>query len=307
MGRIAYVGSRGNHLTTAIDENPATYTPGSTLSTDQRRAYPGFSDIYQDNQAGNSWYHSAQFSLLKPMSHGITISANYTWSRSTDDLPYASDATTMGATDWFTLPVTDPDFTRLDRGPSDFNHNQVFVTSYVWQLPAMTKMNVIPRTILGSWEASGIVSAQSGGPLTLFAGQDDSKTGIGLDHAQQISSQAYTKGTCGTASPCIHWLNAAAFTLPAAGQFGNVSKGQFIGPGFFNWDMGVFKNFPIKDKMSIQFRSEFFNTFNHTNFATDNTGSRAKSPVQTVASAGFGNILAANDPRIIQLGLKVMF
>ena len=71
--------------------------------------------------------------------------------------------------------------------------------------------------------------------------------------------------------------------------------------------MGIFKNFPIRDAFGIQFRGELFNAFNHTNFATPNTGALGQNPVTTVSSAGFGNILAAGDPRIIQLALKVTF
>jgi hypothetical protein len=71
--------------------------------------------------------------------------------------------------------------------------------------------------------------------------------------------------------------------------------------------MGIFKNVPVSERLAVQFRGEIFNTFNHTNLSTDSTGSRSKSPIQTVTGAGFGNILAANDPRIIQLALKVVF
>jgi len=307
LGRFAYVGSRGQHMTVTIDQNPAVYIPGSVLTTDQRRSYKGFSNIYQISQSGNSWYHSAQFSLSKPLSHGVTILANYTWSKSTDDLPYNTDAATFGTSGYYTLPLTTPDFRRLDRGPSDFNHMHVFITSYVWQTPALKTTNTFVRQTVGNWEVSGIVTAESGAPLTLYAGQDRSQTGIGSDRAQQISSDVYRKGTCGTPTPCLHWLNQSAFAVPAIGQFGNVGKGQFTGPGFFNWDMGVFKRFPVTERVSLQFRSEFFNTFNHANFSTDNTGSRAKSPIQSVSGAGFGNILAANDPRIIQMALKVVF
>jgi hypothetical protein len=71
--------------------------------------------------------------------------------------------------------------------------------------------------------------------------------------------------------------------------------------------MGVFKNFPIREKLAIQFRGELFNTFNHTNLMTTDMGVSSSNPVTTVTGAGFGNILAANDPRIIQLALKVVF
>jgi hypothetical protein len=237
----------------------------------------------------------------------VTILANYTWSKSNDDLPYDTDAATFGTSGWYTLPLTTPDFRRFDRGPSDYNHTNVFVTSYVWQTPALQSLNSLERHVLGSWEFSGIVTAESGGPLTLYAGQDRSQTGIGSDRAQQISPNAYQKGNCGTATPCRHWLNSAAFAIPAIGQYGNVGKGQFTGPGFWNWDMGLFKNFPLTERFTLQFRSEFFNTFNHPNFATDANGTNAKTPVQTVSGAGFGNILAANNPRIMQFALKVIF
>ncbi len=308
LSRIAYVGSRGNHMTVTIDQNPAVYMPGSTLTTNQRRSFQNFSNIYQISQSGNSWYHSAQFSLLKPFSHGFTVTANYTWSKSTDNLPYDTDAATFGTSGYYTLPLNFPDFRRFQRGPSDFDKRNVFVTSYVWQAPDFTTLNPFVRNVIGKWELSGIVSAQSGRPLTIFAGQDESQTGIGEDMAQKGNGPAYKRGNCGSAtSSCINWLNASIFSLPPVGTFGNVGKGQFSGPGFFNWDMGIFRNFPVKERLTVQFRGEFFNTFNHTNFSTDNTGSNAQAPVQTVSSAGFGNILAANDPRIIQLALKVIF
>ncbi len=305
--RIAYVGSRANHMTTAYDLNPAVYMPGSTLTTNQRRPYKNFSNIYMNSQSGNSWYHSGQFSLQRPFTHGFTISANYTWSKSTDTLPFNTDAATYATSGFYTLPYNFPDFRRYDRGPSDYDHTNVFVTSYVWQAPAFSSMNTFVRHVIGSWELSGIVSAQSGLPLTLYAGQDESQTGIGSDRARQVSSQVYRKGVCATTTPCIQWLNPAAFTLPAIGTFGNVGKGAFRGPGFFNWDMGVFKNFPVGDKLSIQFRGELFNSFNHTNLMVTDAGTSTQNPVTTVSGAGFGNILAANDPRIIQLALKAVF
>jgi hypothetical protein len=330
LGRIAYVGSRGQYMTVTIDQNPAVYIPfqtGSTtsactLTTDQRRRYNNqsstctnsappattFSNIYQQSNSGNSWYHSGQLSLSKPLAHGLTVLVNYTYSKSTDSLPYNTDAATFGTSGYYTLLLTAPNFRRYDEGLSDFNHKHVFITSYVWQAPKFENLNAVARQIVGSWEFSGIFTAQSGAPLNLTAGTDQSKTGIGSDRAQWSGSQAYASGSCGTTTPCKLWLNRTAFSVPAAGTYGNVGKGQFIGPGFWNWDMGIFKKFPVTERIAIQFRGELFNTFNHTNFATDNTGSRAKSPVQANPSSTlFGQIQAANDPRIIQLALKVVF
>jgi hypothetical protein len=154
------------------------------------------------------------------------------------------------------------------------------------------------RVAAGGWEVSGVIGAQSGGPLTIYAGKDQSLTGSGKDRAQVVNQQVYQSGACANTSPCINFLDPNAFALPATGQFGNAGKGAFTGPGFFNWDLGLFKNFPVKERWRLQFRGEFFNVPNHTRF---------QNPVTTVTGAGFGHILSANDPRIVQLALKILF
>ena len=107
----------------------------------------------------------------------------------------------------------------------------------------------------------------------------------------------------------MSWLNPAAFGQPAAGTVGNVGKGALTGPGFFDWDMGLFKNIPITERWRAQFRAEFFNTFNHSNFTYVGSPPSGASnyPVLSVSSSTFGTITSASDPRIIQLALKVFF
>jgi hypothetical protein len=336
LSRVAYVGSRGQHMTVTLEQNPAVYIPfqtGSTtsactLSTDQRRIYndPGttctnsappatlFSNIYTQNNSGNSWYHSAQFSLTRPLSHGLTILASYTWSKSTDSLPFNTDAATFGTSGYYVLPITTPNFRRFDQGLSDYNHANVFVTSYVLQTPKLQNMNGLTRRVLGNWETSGVFTGESGAPLNVTAGVDQSKTGIGADRAQWSGASPYQKGACsGTTAPCRQWLNRSAFSLPPAGTPGNVGKGQFIGPGFWNWDMSAVKNFPFTERFGMQFRAEFFNTFNHTNFSYNaagvtSGGTTAASVTQANPSlASFGEILGAADPRILQFAVKFSF
>ena len=91
-----------------------------------------------------------------------------------------------------------------------------------------------------------------------------------------ISTQTSKSGPCANTAPCVSFLDPAAFVLPAIGQFGNVGKGVFTGPGVFNWDLGAFKNFPVTERWRFQFRGELFNAFNHTNFL---------NPVTTVSGA----------------------
>ncbi len=336
MSRIAYVGSRGQHMTTTLEQNPAQYiqyqtgstTSACSLSTDQRRLYndPGatctnsappatpFTNIYTQSNSGNSWYHSAQFSLTKPLSHGLTVLANYTWSKSTDSLPFGTDAATFATAGYYVLPITAPNFRRFDEGLSDYNHANVFVTSYVWQTPKLQKSNGLTHSLLGNWETSGIFTGESGAPLNVTAGVDQSKTGIGADRAQWSGALPYQKGACtGTTAACRQWLNRSAFSLPAVGTPGNVGKGQFIGPGFWDWDMSAVKNIPFNERIGMQFRAEFFNTFNHTNFSYNaagvtSGGTTAGSVTQANPSlASFGEILGAADPRILQFALKFSF
>jgi hypothetical protein len=94
------------------------------------------------------------------------------------------------------------------------------------------------------------------------------------------------------------WFNRAAFAFPAAGQFGNSARNNVRGPGLWNVTAGVFRNFPIGERVRLQFRSEFFNLLNHTNL---------NNPVNNMNNAAFGRILNAGDPRVIQFALKLSY
>src|SRR5258708_14449445 len=114
--------------------------------------------------------------------------------------------------------------------------------------------------MFGSWELTGIVSAQSGGPLTLQAGRDAALTGLGTDRAQYLGGDAYGSGACKNIAPCVSYLNTPSFGVPAAGNFGNAGKGLLSGPNFVNWDFGVFKNIPVsRAQLRLRFQSEFSN------------------------------------------------
>jgi hypothetical protein len=303
MGRIAYVGSHSSHLTEMIELNPAVYTPGSTLSTDARRIFQKFQFISEASQAGNANYNSLQTSAEKRLSHGLTLTANYTWSKSLDNLPV--DASPGGPADGnsFAYPWYFQNADLLDRGPSDFDHTHRFVATYVWQAPVLAKSNFLLRTAAGGWQFTGLFQAQSGPPLTIMAGKDQSQTGLTRDRAV-ITGAPYGPGACGNVAPCVDYLNPNSFALPAIGQFGNVGKGLLRAPGLTVWDAGIFKNFGIRERTHVQFRAEFFNVLNHANFTgpAGNDSTRA-----TVSAGGFGSIRSAADPRIGQLALKLIF
>ena len=307
LGRLAYVGSHTSHLSLAEDLNPAVYIPGSSLSEDQRVIFgPGLlSNIELLDESGNGNYNSLQLTLQKRLAQGFSILANYTWQKSLDNVAPSSGGGGAGATGGAggePLPWYIPGNNQLDYGASDFNRQNVFVVSYLWDIPKPRTNNKFVTGVLGNWELTGILTAETGLPFSVFAGKDISQTGLNADRAVYRGGDPYGNNTCHNA-PCVSWLNPAAFTLPAAGTVGNVGKAALLDPGLFNWDMGIFKNIRVTERWFVQLRGEFFNTLNHSNF----TNSGNNYPNRSVNSGGFGTITSAYDPRIIQLALKVTF
>jgi len=297
--RAAYVGSRSTHSNVNVNMNPSVYIPGSTLSTDARRIYQGFGAIRLASSSGNSWYNGLQLTAQKRLSRGFSVLANYTFSKSIDDSSaISSDFVTPAVGPDYVLPQTMQDYKRFDRGPTDSDYRHVLSVSFVWALPALANANKVVRGAAGGWELNGIVSAQGGRPFTVRSGLDRSLSGVGQDRAVLLSQDIYRSGACGNVAPCVNFLNAAAFGQPDLGTFGTLGKGVFRGPGSSSLDLTMSKNFQIGERVRLQFRGEFFNAFNHTRF---------NNPGNTLSAAGFGTIRSAQDPRIMQLALKINF
>ena len=238
LGRIAYVGSHSSHLSLSEDLNPSRYIPGSSLSEDQRVIFPSYGNIELIDESGNAIYNSLQLTLQKRFAHGVSVLANYTYQKSLDTVPPSSGGTGAGATGgtggeplpWFT-----PGNKQLDYGTSDFNRQHVFVVSYLWDIPKPATGNKFLTALVGNWELSGIVTAETGLPFTVFAGKDISQTGLNVDRGVYLGGDPLGNAACHSA-PCVNWLNPAAFGLPAAGTVGNVGKDPLGGPGMFNWE-----------------------------------------------------------------------
>jgi Carboxypeptidase regulatory-like domain len=317
--RLAYVGSRGLHIRRDEQLNPVIYDAGApgpygnpALPSNSRRTYmPNLTSIGEETETGASIFHSLQATLEKKLSRTFTVLANYTWSKSLDDIPQEQTLQANGSGD-FSMPIYEPNYNRFEYGPSTFDHTHNFVASYVWQLPSINHLPWYVSGPFGGWQWSGIVSAQTGDAFTAFAGTDQSLTD-GNDRAV-VSGNPHGGNACagvsGTAA-CKNWLNPASFSLPLPAsttpaaiyaaypyRFGNAAKGSLRGPGNFNWDMGLHKDFALHESWTLQFRAEFFNAFNHPNLSDPDT---------TLSGAGFGSITAAGNPRIGQMALKLNF
>src|SRR5579864_1427444 len=317
LARVAYVGSRSNHLTETLNLDPAPFSPigkKGTLRLNAIAAAEGlpnnlFAQVQQDMQDINSNYHSLQASVEKRMSHGLTIQGSYTYSKSLDDLPAGAGVT--GFDTFSPRPWDDPFRHPFDYGASDFDHTQRFVASYVWSLPTIPHANGVLRTAVGGWQLGGVVSAQTGRPFTILEGKELSGTGLGQDRGILIAGiNPYAPGACShakiTNKACVDWINPAAFAPQSAGlgSYGNVGKNSFRLPGAYTWDMNASKDFFFTERWRLQFRAEFFNVFNRANFMDDTV---SLSNFQNATASSFGAIQQASDPRIGQLALKLFF
>jgi hypothetical protein len=287
--RIGYVASKGTHLAYNTDINAPLPSPDATADNeDARRPYQQFEQITQDSSNGNSSYNSLQVELDKRFSHGVTLTANYTWSKSIDEVSYQTDLCGIN--------IIDPYNIRAYRGVSDFNVPHRFVLNYLWQLPSPRQG--ISKAVLGGWQTSAIVTVQSGFPVNITSGGDYSYSlpEIGNDQAELLSPWHYTQGS--TADKLAQWFTTSSFGPPAPNSFGNVGRNILIGPGTFNIDFAAHKLFTISERTNLQFRAEFFNFLNHPQF---------NYPDPVLADSTFGQITTARDPRVVQGALKLVF
>ncbi len=313
--RIAYVGSQSEHQSNPLDINPL-YNQGPNVgkpvyySPINQRNYQNPVSKAQTSMAlvdtgGNASYHSLQASLQKRVTDGLTAFVNYTWSKATDNNTFGSNegGTVPGSS--YVLPVYEQNYKRLDSGPSDYDHRNVLTISYVWVTPKMKDGNAVVRYLANGWQTNGIFSYRSGDPLTVTGVANNSGTNLGRDRAVWNGQNPYGGSACNPNAVCKNWLNSMSFSAnPRYTQnlelsYGNIRKGSFVGPQFASWDISVMRSFPIREAAQFQFKAEFFNVLNHTNFG---------DPQQSRTNGAFGTITSTSgDPRIGQMSLKFLF
>ena len=193
------------------------------------------------------------------------------------------------------MNVINPYNYRAYRAVSDYNVPHRFVLNYVWDLPSPKSGGAL-QFIFGGWQSSGIWNWQSGFPLSIYSGEDNSGSFVGSDLADQLSSPSLTSGSRG--QKIDKWFSTESFTINAPGTFGTSGRNILTGPGTFNIDLSLIKRFRISERLTLQYRLELFNAFNHTPL---------NNPDTTVSSESFGQITSARDPRIIQMALRLVF
>jgi hypothetical protein len=313
---VGYVGTKGTHLLGDVELDQPTLatrlaSPGDDVNA--IRPYPGYGAITDRIPIFTSNYNSLQASLNRHFSKGVTVQIGYTWSRLLTTSPEDRSLATYNT---YNL--------KQSYGPSTLNTPQMFVASYVYDLPFYRNQNGFVGKALGGWEISGITTIQTGQSLSITQGSDPfgavsvptsvgdcviSATvtscplypgGLGMTRpgstvqvrADQILSNASGPKTA------AHFFNTAAFT-DAVGHFGTSPVGAIYGPGLQVWDISLIKNTKIAERLNMQLRLETFNAFNHGNPMTIDTN--------VDDGASFGTVNGWHDPRNVQIGAKFNF
>jgi hypothetical protein len=215
---------------------------------------------------GYSTYHSLQATWRGRIdSRGSIYQFSYTWSKALA-LQGVQGLIGQGATDVFSDNLDQ----RRDYGPTGFDRHQMLTGSVVYALPAWKNGNAFERNALGGWSIDPVVVFESGVPVVPSTGQDLWGTGTNQDRPNRVVGQP-----CRAHSPIeSQWINPNAFSLFGLplGTDGTASLGDCYGPGENNWDIALHKDFKINERMNVQFRFEFFNAFNKTQFEGVNGG-----------------------------------
>ena len=307
VGAIEYVGSGSWNQDDKIETNDlplsdltdrqAVATTGANANL--YRPYAGYSNIVQEENAVNANYNSLQTSLRMENRHGVTLEFAYTWSHEID--VESADLTT--ANEAGTSTISDPYDVRYDRGSGLFDRRNIFNANYIYAEPFFQHSNGLMRTALGGWQLAGVTQAESGSPANIYYNGPD-VLGLGgnaVSRPNIVSKVTFPKQQ-------RQWFSTSAFANPVApwaggtnNGFGDAGKDTIVGPGLFNWNLSLYKDFLLSSKSEgprLQFRVESFNTFNHTEFNSIDTGT---------TDSTYGQVTNTYDPRELQFGGKFLF
>ena len=294
-GRIvlqgAYVGTHGTHLFLQRNINyPRPNAVGVFV-----RPFLGYGAIWYQGNNGNSIYHSGQFTVQKRFAGGSQFLAAYTISKTIDDA--------AGTSRYYVNATGNPGNFRANRGLSTFDRPQRLTVSFNLAVPNPLGKSAWPvRHVFSGWEVSGVALAQSGVPFTVtnsLSGQawDGDIGSGGAGNADYAGGPLYTTGS--TRERLFGWLNKSAFAAAPRTRFGTLGRNKLRGPGQANLDFALQKRFAIHEQAGLNFRTEFFNIFNHANFS---------NPSSNFDSSTFGVISSTGaNARIIQFALKLTY
>ena len=304
---VGYNGNYSTRLPIIADYNQAVPNlPGQTLGVQARRPNQAFGPITWLDPVGSNNYNGFSARFEHRARGGLYFLNSFTWSKAIGDSEQALESY---AGYYVANPQNIRDL-RNERGPTSFDVKLLNVTSVVYQLPFGRgrrlggNMNPVLDAVAGGWEINSINTANTGTPLDVMysASAANDVTGLTSDFRGAAILRPNVTGSSShpdKATMINNYFAGYTFTTPPANApFGSAGRDAFRAPSLEQWDLAANKRFRIREGMSLQFRSEFFNILNHTNFGIPNTVS---------TSAAFGQIRTTYPSRQIQFALKLMF
>jgi len=306
---VGYLGSVGLHLQRAHLINNAlpgpgaiqprrpfkqiSFVPNSTIPPNVSVASTtfGVSTINLLENSAQSWYDAGYVNVRRTAARGLSLLANYTWSKSLSNAPDFRSPMFEAS-----IPQNNHDLA-AEKGPACDVRNRVAVSA-VYDVPTWGKSR-LTRVLTADWRTSAILQVQSGFPLTISVFGDTANAGTALGEnpirANVTGKQVFGPGT----RNATHWFNPAAFAAPPAYTFGNAGRNSVPGPGMETMDVSVVRGFVLTEALRLETRGEFFNALNHTNLGTPN---------RFVNTAGFGSITEVSTMgREIQVSARLSF
>jgi carboxypeptidase family protein/TonB-dependent receptor-like protein len=290
-----YLGNRTNHILAAREINPAVFTGSTTTSTTGNTAARRFltllnaaqgvqyASIVQTDDGATAHYNGLLLSLNHRFSNHYTMLLNYTWSHCISSYDFGGELAGNN--------YQNPSNRAGEVGDCNFDRRQIFNATMVAISGGLG--NGMVKFLTKDWSLAPIISAYSGQPFSpTDGGTDISLTAVGADRPNVLTTAGFYPNTQAS------WFNQAAFQKQAPGTFGNAGRDSIVGPGSFNWDLAVSREFHFKERYRYDLRADFFNILNHPNW---------NAPSGNITSQTFGQITSFSTPRIIQVSMKLFW
>lgn len=308
---VGYVGSKGTRLTRLYDANQGR---DSNINDP---AYPQYAAVDVFSDSANSTYNGLQTTVRMQQFHGFSGFSTYTFSKSLDG---ASDGINFN----FANAAFPQDSTNLpaEKGPSTFDTRDRWTTAVNYEVPEFHRL---PHLLAAGWQLNSVVTVQSGRPINIIT----DAPGVNSNYVQRPDILPGVNPILPHWTPTTGYLNPAAFAYPAItaadpyGYFGDLGRDQIYGPGFWNYDLSTTKTFQFREHYQLQFRAEFFNIFNHPQFAlpsnvitpgflsdhvTPNPNASTAGLITQTPDAAQGNPgLGGGGPRVMQFAVRFQF
>ncbi len=299
---LGYVGNHAEHVMASRQFNPFVLT---TPTFETTRLYPGLGTVELADSYEYEMTNALELNVTR-RAHNLTLLSNVVWMKTIDNGSSGTEGQ-AGPPNPYNLNSA--------RGVADFDQALRITGSVNYPFPKFN-VNSAAGAIINAWQINAIVTSQSGLPITITSGVDNSKSGIGNDYAVYNPGVSIARPA---GAPKTEWFNPAAFAvnpLPSASNnytqsFGNVPRNSLRGPAFEDTDISLFKDIMSEHRIHGQFQAEVFNAWNHTNFA---------NPTSSVSSGTFGKVIGtststgsvnstttAGAPRVWQFVMKIIF